>query len=381
MNDATSITDAVIAGGGPVGLAAALALAGNGFRVTLLEARSGPAAGADPRPIALSHGSRLILERLNAWRALDPTPITTVHVSHREQFGRTVMTAAQAGLPALGYVVGYRTLHAALHVCAERAGIDVRQGWKAERAADAGEWLDVDIVYDGGAARLGTRLLVVADGGGGLARATIRDYHQAAVTARVATELPHCNRAFERFTHDGPLALLPFGSDMGLVWTAPPAAARELGALDEAEFLARLHRHFGDRMGIFTAVGPRAVFALALRRAAAPVGARTVLIGNAAQALHPVAGQGFNLGLRDVRGLAQCLRRGTPDVGASRVLRAFAAARRADRRHGVNLTDFLARAFVSERTLLPRAAGIAFTVLDCLPPVKDVFVRRAVFGV
>lgn len=381
MSEASLISDVVIAGGGPVGLAAALALAGNGFGVTLLEARVEPVGGADPRPIALSHGSRLILERLDAWRAIDATPITTVHVSHREQFGRTVMTAAQAGLPALGYVAGYRMLHDALDACVERAAIDVRKGWKAERARDAGEMIEIDAVHDGQTVPLAARLLVVADGGSGLARASVREYHQAAVTARVATELPHRNRAFERFTPDGPLALLPFGSDMGLVWTSPPQMAREIGALDETEFLGRLHRHFGDRLGTFTTAGPRAVFALALRHAAAPAGARTVLIGNAAQALHPVAGQGFNLGLRDVRGLAHCLRRDTPDIGAPRMLRAFAATRRADRRHGIHFTDFLARVFVGERMVLPRAAGIAFSVLDCVPPVKNAFVRRAVFGV
>jgi 2-octaprenyl-6-methoxyphenol hydroxylase len=380
MSDVVHSCDVVIAGGGPVGLAAALALAGNGFSVTLLEARVAPVGGADPRPIALSHGSRLILERLDAWHALDATPIASVHVSYREQFGRTVMTAAQAGLPALGYVTGYRTLHDALDGCVERAAIDVRKGWKAERARDAGETIAIDAVHDGETVQLAARLLVVADGGSGLARATIREYHQAAVTARVATELPHRNRAFERFTPDGPLALLPFGSDMGLVWTSPPPLARELGALDEAEFLMRLHRHFGDRLGTFTVAGPRAVFALALRHAA-PAGARTVLIGNAAQALHPVAGQGFNLGLRDVRGLAHCLRRDTSDIGAARTLRAFAAARRLDRRHGIHFTDFLARVFVGERWVLPRAAGIAFTVLDCVPPAKNAFTRRAVFGV
>jgi 2-octaprenyl-6-methoxyphenol hydroxylase len=374
------MSDVVIAGGGPVGLAAALALAGNGFNVTLLEARVEPVGGADPRPIALSHGSRLILERLDAWRALDATPITTVHVSHREQFGRTVMTAAQAGLPALGYVAGYRMLHDALDACVERAAIDVRKGWKAERARDAGELIEIDAVHDGKTVPLAARLLVVADGGSGLARASVREYHQAAVTARVATELPHRNRAFERFTPDGPLALLPFGRDMGLVWTSPPPLARELGALDEAQFLLRLHRHFGDRLGAFTAAGPRAVFALALRHAA-PAGARTVLIGNAAQALHPVAGQGFNLGLRDVRGLAHCLRRDTSDIGAARTLRAFAAARRLDRRHGIHFTDFLARVFVGERWVLPRAAGFAFSVLDCVPPARFAFTRRAVFGV
>lgn len=376
--------DVVIVGGGPVGATLALALAASGRAPVVLESREMDAAAGDPRPLALSHGSRLILDRLGIWPALGVvTPIEQIHVSQQGGFGRVTMTAAEAGLPALGYVVEYARLQAIL---AKALGTRVPQfttGVRVTAVRSGQDGAIVEFTRDSVQQAVAARLVVIADGGalqslGGIKKV---DYRQAAVVAMVTSELPHRNVAFERFTPGGPLALLPCGADLALVWTVSADAAQQFCEQPADKFLLHLCEHFGGRLGALTAVGARSFFPLALKVARDVALPRAVLIGNAAQTLHPVAGQGFNLGLRDAWELAALISEADPAVlGGMAMLGAYRSRRRIDRRGGIWFTDSLVRLFSNDIGPLRAARGMGLALLGCVPPAKDFVVRRMIFG-
>lgn len=374
--------DLLVAGGGPVGAAAALAAGGLGLKVGVVHAPPPRAAALEERPIALSHGSRLVLERLGVWDSLAPsTPIERIHVSQRGGFGRVMLDAADAGLPALGYVTDYTRLAAALLGAAGRApGCHLVPGPVSRITASAGAIIAHIGPED--ASGLGARLLAIADGGTLFAgHVRLRDYGQTVVTARVMCEIPHRNVAYERFTPGGPLALLPMGEALALLWTAAPERARALCEAPEAEFLRQLQDAFGRRLGAFSQLGPRASLPLALKitdRIAEP---RVAVLGNAAQTLHPVAGQGLNLGLRDAWELGETLRDRAPEtLGDPAHLAAYHARRRLDRGGGIGFTDALVRVFSNDIPALRLARGLGLAALGAFPPAKAFLVRRMTFG-
>lgn len=369
--------DAVIIGGGPAGSALSIALQATGWRTVLLEARS--TDSGDARPLALSYGSRLILERLGVWNALAgaATPIRHIHVSQRGGFGRVGLEAGEAGLPELGYVIDYGALSQELGRVA-RAGADCRTGARAQ-SWQGGDAAQVLYESDGAIHELITPLAVVADGSG-VPEAEVVDYGQCALTARVVSERPHNNTAYERFTRQGPLALLPDGDGWALVWTTTPEHARSLCECTPAAFLAELQAEFGHRAGAFTAVSGRALYPLRLRRAPRMGVDHVVLVGNAAQTLHPVAGQGFNLGLRDVWELAQQALHSAHAPGSNAWLREFHARRDPDRGASIAATHGLVRLFSNDLAPLRLARGAGLAVLGCVPPLKNYFVRRMTFG-
>ncbi|MCA1926364.1 MAG: FAD-dependent monooxygenase [Thiobacillus sp.] len=370
----------LIVGAGPVGAVCALALAQQDIPARVLEA--GPEnAPADGRTLALSHGAQLILSRLGVWQRLaDVTPIARIHISQRGALGATRLDAAELDVPALGYVLSYATLTAALKQALHEAAVPVEYGVAVE-AVQAGN--DAAAVMTAAGARR-TALAVVADGGRSLAAATAkfhRDYAQMALVCDVRTERPHAHQAYERFTPDGPVALLPRHDRYGLVWTAHPDVAERLRRLDDPAFLDALHAHFGGRQGRFLQAGPRKVFPLMMRYAGSEAGARVVRIGNAAQTLHPVAGQGFNLGLRDAFELALACADVPPNaLGSAAMLAAYARGRRADVAGGLGFTDFLVRAFSNDFALLRHARGLGLLTLEALPPLKNFVARRMMFG-
>lgn len=337
--------DVLIRGAGPVGCALALALRGSGLRVALLEAASASPAF---RPLALSYASRLILERLGAWSGLAVTPIDRILVSQAGSFGRTRLDAADAGVPALGYVTDYAGLLAQL-----RAKVQTTTEAAAARC----------IVHAEGAPQ---------DAAG-------KRYAQDAIVALVHAEPPSTATAFERFTPEGPLALLPLAGRYALIWSMRPERAERLMAASEADFLREFNTVAGVAMGRGTRVEKRAVQPLALKVRGARVEANEVYIGNAAQTLHPVAGQGLNLGLRDAWDLAQALAR-APDPAAPATLARFAAQRRLDAGATIRMTDFLAAGFAGDNALLRAARGAALTALDIFPAPRRFFARRMIFG-
>lgn len=377
----SALCDVAVVGGGPVGAALALELHASGLTVALLEARHAATASTDLKPLALSYGSRLILERLGVWDALDPaTAIMRIHVSQRGRFGQTVLTADETRLPALGYVVDYAALVARLDAAVAERGVNVIRGARVAHIAHDATSARLEYETREGTRECTASLVAIADGNAFTAAVDVdtRDYVQSALTARIGAARAHQHDAYERFTPSGPIALLPFDRGYALVWTMRPDDALQWAAADPDAFLAHLHASFGDRVGRFTGVSARAQHGLALRVARETTWGRAVLIGNAAQALHPVAGQGFNLGLRDAWELATELKRHSPR--APDVLDRYRARRRLDRAGGITLTDTLVRLFSNDFAPLAFARGAGLTLLDCFPPAKDWFVRRMIFG-
>lgn len=373
--------DVAVVGGGPVGAALALALHADGVPVLLLEAREAGSAVSLARPLALSHGSRLILERLGVWDAVaDATPITRIHISQRGRFGRTVLDAQQAALPALGYVTDYARLVEAFDAAVTRSGIEVLRGARVTALAHDADSARVEYKVGDRVDDVVAALVAVADGAATAAEIEVRttDYRQSAVTAMVDIDVPHRNVAYERFTPEGPLALLPSGDRYAVVWTVDDATADALVNADAGEFLLRLQESFGERAGRFMRVASRAAQHLTLRVAGEVTNGRAVLIGNAAQALHPVAGQGFNLGLRDAWELATEVRR--HGAAHASLPREYAAKRRLDRNGGIAFTDALVRIFSNDFLPLALARGAGLALLDNLPPLKDFVARRMIFG-
>ena len=395
------MNDLLIVGAGPVGAVCALALQQQGIGAHVLEAQPADAP-PDTRTLALSHGARLILDRLGVWDRLeDVTPITRIHISQRGALGVARLAAQDAGVPALGYVLPYAALTALLKQALADAGIVVEYGVAVERI-EAGTACATAHTPEGGT--FGAPLVVVADGGRGTAAAAPRferDYDQMAVVCEVETELPHANQAYERFTPEGPAALLPKGERYALVWTARREDAERIAQLPEAEFLTALYRHFGGRQGHFLSATARKTFPLKLAWIGSEAADRVVRIGNAAQTLHPVAGQGFNIGLRDAWELAalcsdtlhESIQRGdTPhgsiqrgdgplgEIGGAAMLAAYARGRRVDVLGGVGFTDFLVRVFSNDIAPLRHARGLGLLALEVLPPLKRFVARRMIFG-
>ncbi len=376
--------DVVVAGGGPVGAALAAALDGAGLDVRLVE--PAPRADARLRPVALSHGSRLILEQLGAWGAFPATPIEHIHVSQAGGFGRTLMHAAEVGVPALGHVCNLPLLADTLAQRVGAAGctrIDGRiVAWEphGERVLAVAETAQ-------GEREIAARLLAIADGGRGAgADLAWREYGQTAIAAIVAAEHAPARTAYERFTDEGPLALLPFdtadGARLALVWTVRSERAQALLDAAAPRFLDALAGRFGARLGRFTAVAEREAYPLALRfRRSVLLAPRVVAVGNAAQTLHPVAGQGLNLGLRDAFELAAAVRDAGPErIGDAAMLATFERARRSDRAASISVTDGLVRVF---GTTLPGAAlarGVGLAALDLVPAARRTFARRMMLG-
>jgi 2-octaprenyl-6-methoxyphenol hydroxylase len=362
--------DVAVAGGGPVGSTLALALSGGAVSVV----RVADETQVADRPIALSYGSRLILERLGAWPSDAGSAIRSIHVS-QQGFGRTVMRASDYGLPALGYVVAYSDLAASL-AGRTQAISGTLKSWEA-----SGDRIILRVSVGARQARARARLLVLADGGLTRGAERVRDYGQHAVVAKVEAEHAAAGTAWERFTAEGPLALLPFGDRHALVWSVRPETADQLCRLPAPEFLARLHRAFGDRLGEFRSSGPRSAFPLSLRRGAIHPSPRVLAIGNAAQTLHPVAGQGLNLGLRDAWELARMLLEVPRDeIGTHAALDRYARSRTLDRYAGIGFTDFLVRMFSNSVPALVLARGAGLALLDFLPPARHFLARRMIFG-
>ena len=376
--------DIVISGAGPVGSALALLLARVApapRRIALLgrgllteEGPSADDAVRDPRMLAMNHGSRALLEPLGAWPAQSAS-ITTVHVSQRGRLGRTLITHDELGVPRLGSVVAYPDLQRSLLQALSRSGVSMLEA--APQGDKPAQWHAADgQAVDG-------RLHVRSDGSPptGLRRS----YDQHAVLATLRADRPQPGWAYERFTDQGPLAILPHPGDKGLyslVWCCAPDRARQLEQLDEAGFGRALQQTFGGRLGSLGLAGPRHVFPLALNAGPLLLDPRTLAIGNAAQTLHPVAGQGLNLGLRDAAQLAQSLRgwlhRPTDDP--SPLLRAFARQRRPDRWITSAVTDFLPRIFATRMPLVEHACGLSLLAMDASRALRTPLARHLLEG-
>lgn len=385
--------DMIIVGGGMVGASLAIALAHTGLRLALIEAYT-PGADSQPsyddRAIALAYGTRRIFEATGVWPALSEVaePIRNIHVSDRGHFGFTRLSAVDEGVPALGHVVTARELG---HVLLERmrlnASLEVVAPARVISFEDQGEQVRVEVERDGVMSAFHCRLLVAADGGD----SEIRDrlgvpvqrwaYGQSAVVTNITSAQAHNNVAYERFTDTGPVALLPMTEQRcAVVWTVRDEQLESVLALDDEAFLAAFQQRFGYRLGRFLRVGRRAGYPLNLLRARESVRGRVAIIGNAAHTLHPIAGQGFNLGIRDVAALAEVVddafRLGR-DIGAAEVLAVYERWRRTEQRNVALATDGLARLFSNPLTAVRLGRNLGLLAMELLPGAKHPLARAA----
>lgn len=378
--------DVVIVGGGLVGCSLAVALAGASRRVLLLEAivpRDGAPAW-DERCIGLNAASHRILEAVGAWHDIAPQaePILSTHVSERGRFGSATFTAREAGLDALGFNTPMRAINDTLWKHARAAAnVEIRCPARLERLEHTQDDVRVTVVAGGETQIVRSKLVVAADGAKSAVRdllgvdAQVREYGQSAIVTAVRPRHPHAGVAYERFLPTGPLAVLPKPDDAeghacSLVWTVPTPEVERLLASSDAEFLARVQELFGERLGPFRALGRRQAYPLSRVLSETLHRPRTLFIGNAAQSLHPVAAQGFNLGLRDAATLAELLD-GAADPGEEAVLTQYEARRAEDRRRVADFTDGLVRLFSNTVPGLAALRHFGLVALDLRTPARE----------
>lgn len=391
--------DIAIIGGGLAGASLAAALTGQGLRIAVIEAAAFDAKDSpsfDTRTVALSYGSKQIFAALGLWDAIQQqgaTAIERIHISDRKHVGIAHLDCREQGVAALGYVVDIRVLGRVLGQnmlrCEDVSYICPAQLQAAHVTSDTAQ---VHYTQEGTAKSLSARLVVAADGGQSLVRRQSgiktwqSHYGQTALIANVVMDRPHGHLAYERFTDTGPMALLPTchadhpDNMYALVWTIQDAQRDAILALDDTAFLARLQDRFGSRAGRFIKTGPRHAYSLAVMLAREHVRPRLAIIGNAAHTMHPVAGQGFNLGLRDVASLAQIILEAAnkqQDIGSLTVLQQYAAWRRKDHVLTMGFTDGLVRLFSSRLPPLVLARNLGLLALDIMPPLKHGIARQA----
>ncbi|MDA8415648.1 MAG: FAD-dependent monooxygenase [Betaproteobacteria bacterium] len=384
--DGGHTTPLILVGGGPVGTATAIGLVRAGIPVRLLEARPSLRA-ADQRTLALTQGSREFLEGLGAWPHRGVTPIDEIHVSQRGRWGQTVLERDDGTGQALGYVLLYNTLMAHLdEVARSLPGLSLEMG--AEVTEVIPDWSRATVVWcaAGQEQRADSPLVLVADGGRGLTERVFgapheKAYDQVALVARVETDQDVRHRAFERFTAQGPVALLPLEGRYTLIWTGTREVTEERLAWAESHFLAHLQEVFGDRAGNFRRVEARNWFPLSLRVLGSVMRPRCLALGNAAQTMHPVAGQGLNMGLRDAATLVDMLRDGQQsDLGSATQLASYVAARRRDRYGGIGLTHALVTLFSNDWPILSEGRSMGLAALNALPWARRTLTRVMSFG-
>ncbi len=379
-----------IIGGGLVGASLALALQEGarqrGWRIVLIEPfapGNSYQPSYDARSSALSYGTRQIYERLGLWPALNARaePIRQIHVSDRGRFGATRLSAESEGVPALGYVVENAWLGQCLWQALDAEVVEWRCPAEVTALQALGDGYRLTL-NDG--SQLDCDLAVLADGG----RSGLREqlgiavkttpYGQSALIANISTAEAHQGQAFERFTDDGPMALLPLSENRSaLVWTRQGGDAQRLAALPDREFLAELQQVFGYRLGALTQVGARHLYPLSLVEASEQVRPHLVVLGNAAHSLHPIAGQGYNLSLRDTLALAEALLDSPATPGDFAVLQDYLRRQRLDQQLTVGFSDQVTRLFSTAQPLLVAGRNLGLLGLDLLPPAKHWFARQA----
>ena len=386
--------DIVIVGGGMVGASLICALSASGYRIAMVETYPFGAQGQpsyDDRTVALAYGSKRLFEDMGLWSKIVPhvTPIKHIHVSERGRFGATRLCHRELGLDALGYVIENHALGKCLYAqLSQQQNLTtyVPARFKSYRLEPDSIVLTIDHNTESGkpnSLQLSCRLLIAADGSSSAVRERagieVRrvDYGQTAIVANVSSERNHGYIAYERFTDSGPLALLPMSEGRcSLVWSNADKDVDTIMGLSDIEFLDRLQLRFGYRLGRFTKVGARQSYPLSLVQARDVVSLRVALLGNSAHSLHPVAGQGLNLALRDVATLARLLMESADaDIGNARLLERFSRWRKSDFNNTIRFTDGLARLFTNPLLGLVNVRGMGLVLMDILPPMRKLFAR------
>lgn len=373
--------DVVIIGGGLVGASLAAALRHTSLKIALIEASTWTIQGSpsfDDRVIALAHVSQQILANIGIWSAIAPmaTPIEHIHVSDQGQFGVTRLSHHLLNLPALGYVVSAKQIGQALQNAIQQSTITLLTSTQVIEFKTDNQTVTLQLQQSNGTCQIKTRLLVAADGGNSHIRQQLgiqthqHDYQQTAIIANVALQKFHQYTAYERFTPSGPLALLPLqGNHCSLVWTVRRNEVESVMSLDNSQFLQKLQRQFGWRLGQFIQVGQKHHYPLHLIQAQTLTHERIVMIGNAAHTLHPVGGQGLNLGLRDVATLAELIVT-TEDIGSESCLQTYEQRQQADHKQVIKITNSLVNTFSNSFFPLVIARNLGLLATDAIPVLK-----------
>ncbi|NQY51098.1 MAG: 2-octaprenyl-6-methoxyphenyl hydroxylase [Piscirickettsiaceae bacterium] len=376
----TTDYDLVIVGGGIIGASLAVALKNSPLRIAIIEAisdKSNQQPSYDDRGIALSYCSQRIYEAIGLWDkfASKSTPINNIHVSNRGHLGVTRFSAQQEHVPALGQVITAREMGQILHQeIKTQDNLVIICPAMVVNLEKFNDYVELEINNH---QRYSTKLLVAADG----ERSTIRrllnlgafehDYAQTAVIANITTERTHQNWAYERFTDTGTIALLPMSKNRcNLIWTVKSNNAIDLLNVTEYKLLEQLQNYFGYRLGKFIKASQRNSYPLRLIKSDQPIQHRIVLIGNAAHSVHPIAGQGLNLGVRDIAALADIVISKNDDCGDARLLSTYKKWRLNDQDNIIKATDILADISSNDNLILGRLRGVALNLVECLPPLK-----------
>ncbi|PHS70631.1 MAG: 2-octaprenyl-6-methoxyphenyl hydroxylase [Methylophaga sp.] len=379
--------DLIIVGGGMVGASLACALKKSPLKIAVIEAFASDSKqqpSYDDRGIALSYGSQRIFEAMNLWSELSShsTAITDIHISDRGHFGVTRLSAQAENVPALGQVIYARSLGQVLNQSlTTQSNLDLICPAKVTNLKQHQHHVELEL--DDGQ-NLSAKLIVAADGGQSTIRQLLgldvlkHDYHQTAITANITPERPHEGRAFERFTDNGPIALLPMSENRcSLVWTVKAGDESTILTLSDQQFLAQLQDRFGYRLGKLIRVGQRQSYPLKLIQTDQPIQQRVVLIGNAAHNLHPIAGQGFNLGLRDVAALTDVLSTNDNDCGHAQLLHDYCQWRQQDQDDVIQSTNTLVNLFSNNSPLIGHIRGAGLILIDTLPPAKHWIAQKS----
>ncbi|MEH6456250.1 MAG: 2-octaprenyl-6-methoxyphenyl hydroxylase [Cocleimonas sp.] len=398
--------DIIIVGGGMVGASLAIALlpltkSPHNLKVCVIDAFKHDVENQpsyDDRSIALSHGSSLIFKGMGLWDELESktSPIKQIHISDRGHFGATRLTAEKENVPSLGYLVESRVLGQQLYNALAESNVELMVPASVVAIKQDGEdSVSLEVKKGDETVKLSARLLVAADGTNSYVRelsgiqTEVSDYQQSAIITNVSTQKPHEGQAFERFTENGPIALLPMmGNRSSLVWTFPTINGTDeidaAMALDDSEFLSQLDQAFGFRLGKFTKVGKRSAYPLSLVTSDKNTAYRTVIVGNASHTLHPVAGQGLNLALRDVAVLSDLLASliSSSDIpnkikSVAELLVTYEELRAEDLKNTIRYTDSLVRAFSNDNMLLGHARAGGLLAVDRISPMRKWISRQS----
>ncbi|MGZ8227557.1 MAG: 2-octaprenyl-6-methoxyphenyl hydroxylase [Methylococcaceae bacterium] len=385
--------DLIIVGGGLAGNGLALALKDSGLRIAIVEAQTPEQLRNSPagdRALALAAGTVEVLEALGIWAGISDKAeaIKHIHISDRGHFGKVRLSAEKENVAALGYVIEARDIETHLANLVQEAHIELICPARVVGLMSSANEVNISLKHGNESLNISAKLLVGADGGNSTVRKLLNiaqhttEYGQTALVTTVKSALPNHNTAFERFTSSGPLALLPIDkSHCSVVWTRSNEDADALMLGSEADFLAELQDCFGYRLGELTLTAPRRAFPLSLIRAESMLSGRVVIIGNAAHQLHPVAGQGFNLGLRDVVQLAEMLIKqhtdDKNDIGAADFLKNYAKLRQQDHDRVIGFTDSVVKIFSNDWLALAAARNMGLALLDHLPPAKALLAKHA----
>ncbi len=380
--------DCVIIGGGPVGLIFAILNHASKVKIQIFESKNRGATNQDNKALALSNGSRLILEEIGIWDRLDKniTKIEKIHTSQVGSFGRTLLDAGEFNEESLGYIISYGDLMAVLQEEIECiSNIMTFYETKVTKCIDEKAILNLSLETNNKIKNLKSEFVILADGAAedieGLElNKKIKHFDHTAIVTKVLTEIPHRNIAYERFTSNGPIALLPNRNDkFSLVWTGPSKFIEKLEQLNQESFLSQLHESFGDRVGSFLECEKRISFDLK-QTYVEVMHSNIVALGNASQTMHPVAGQGLNTGLRDAYKLNQSLIGGSKIKSLEALLDEYKHSRAGERKKILNFTEMLVKSFSNDLVGLKKVRGYALSLLDITRPIKQSFVRKMSYG-